>query len=284
MARFDRTILAGGEGKITLELRTKGYEGHVHKSARVTSNDPKNAQLTIAMKGKIWTPIQINPKQARLVGPLGEKIETVVHLRGHKKEPLTVKLVSVSIPDKVAVELKEIEKGRSYELRAKNKVETQGTYLGHVILTSNYPEKPEIRVRVSGNIKPHVEVRPKALSFGGVSERELQELKKKGRLLRRPVKVVLHKGNDLRIEKVELEESLFAVVTKERKPGRMVLLLVEPVLEKLKKGPNMDRLKIYTNQKDHEVLVVPISLKILQEQEDDDRDVDDPLSRLQPSR
>jgi len=105
VARFDRTIPPGGEGKITLEMRTKGYQGNMQKTARVMSNDPKNPQLTITMKGKIWAPIQINPRHVHLRGTVGDKVEQIVRVHGEKKEPLIIKLASVSIPDKVEVEL-----------------------------------------------------------------------------------------------------------------------------------------------------------------------------------
>jgi hypothetical protein len=257
-------------------VRTKGFQGNLHKTARVFTNDPKNAQVIIGLKGKVWAPISLNPKSARLTGNVGEKIETVVHLKGEKKEPLIVKLASVSIPDKVEVELKETEKGRSYELKVKNRVQTQGTYVGQVKLTTNYPEKSEIAIRISGNIRPPVEVRPKALSFGRMSEGRLQQLKKNGRSMKRSVTVLLNKGNNLKIKKVALEKSLFKAVTREVRPGRIVQLLIEPILEKLKKGPNADQLKIHTNQKNAELLVVPISFKILQADEDgDESEVDD---------
>ena len=263
MAQFDRAIPPGGEGKITLEIRTKGYQGKMHKTARVMSNDPKNPQLTITMQGKIWASIQINPRHVHLRGTVGEKVEQVVRVQGEKKEPLMVKLASVSIPDKLAVELRETEKGRGYEVKIQNKVMGEATYAGQVTLTTNYPEKPELVIRVSVNVRGPVEVRPKALNFGRMSEERLQQLKTNNRFLRRPVTVVLNKGNDLEVTKVELEKSLFKAVPKPVQRGRLVQIVVEPILEKLQKGLNEDRLKIYTNQKDREVLEVPVSMEIL---------------------
>jgi len=266
-----------------LEVRTKGLQGNLQKTARVFTNDPKNPQIIIGLKGKVWAPISLNPRYARLTGSVGDKIEGVVHVKGEKKEPLIVKLASVSIPDKVEVKLKETEKGRSYELKVKNKIQAQGTYIGQVKLTTNYQEKSEIVITISGNIRPPLEVRPKALSFGRMSESRAQQSKQSGRPMTRSITVLLNKGNDLKIQKVESDKSLFKVVTKEVKPGRMLQLSVEPILEKLKKGPNLDRLKIHTNQKHAELLVVPISLEISQaeeesaETEDDDEDMDEDL-------
>jgi hypothetical protein len=252
-------------------VRTKGFQGKLQKTARVFTNDPKNAQVIISLKGEVWAPISLNPPYARLTGSVGDKIEQVVHLRGEKKDPLILKLASVSIPDKVEVQLNETEKGRSYELKVKNKVPTQGTYIGQVKLTTNYQEKPEIVIRISGNIRPPLEVRPQALSFGRMSESRVEQLKKNGRSMTRSITVLLNKGNDLKIEKVESDKSLFKVVTKEVKPGQMVQLLVEPILAKLKTGPNADQLKIHTNQKQAQLLVVPISFEILRADQDSDR-------------
>ncbi|NVM21030.1 MAG: hypothetical protein HWN68_04550 [Desulfobacterales bacterium] len=263
MARFDRTIPPGGEGKITLEVRTKGYQGNFHKSARVLTNDPNNPQVIIAVKGKVWVPIRSNQRYANLKGILGEKIESVVHLRGEKQEPLIVKLDSVSIPEKVAVELKEIEKGRSYQLKVKNKVVKETTYGGQIRLTTSYPEKPEMVIRILGHIRAPLEVRPKALNFGRMPAERLRQLEKAGRSMSRPVMVLLNKGNDLKIVRVDSERSLFKVVTREIRRGRVVQLRVEPILEKLKKGVKTDRLKIHTNQKGRKVLEVPVRIEIL---------------------
>ena len=262
MARFDRTIPPGGEGNITLEMRTKGYQGKMHKTARVMTNDPKNPQMIIGMKGMIWTPIQLKPRYVHLKGTVGDEIEQVLHIRGEKKEPLTLKLASVSIPTKVAVELKEVDKGRSYQLKVKNKVAGAVTYGGELKLTTNYPEKPELVIRISGNVRAPIEARPKVLNFGRLSEERVQQATTKGRFMKRPVMVILNKGKDLKVNKVELEKALFNVAMKEMSRGRTVQLLVEPISEKLKKGQNVDTLKIYTNQKECEILEVPIRIEI----------------------
>ena len=101
------------------------------------------------------------------------------------------------------------------------------------------------------------------MSFGRISEERLQQLKTNNRFLKRLITVVLNKGNDLEIAKVELEGSLFSAVPNAVRQGRMVQILVEPILDKLQKGLNEDHLRIYTNQKDREVLEVALSLEIL---------------------
>jgi len=262
VAGFDRIIPPGTEGKITLEMRTERYQGTIHKRARLFTNDPEHPRVVIGMKGKVWTPVHIKPYRVYLKGILGEEVEKVVNLHGEKKEPLTVKIASVSIPDKVAVELLEIEKGRRYQLKVKNKITKEDVYRGQVKLTTNYPEKPELVIPILGSIRPPVEVRPKDVNFGRITEHQLLQLKKSGKPMRRSVIVLLNKGNDLKIKKVEREKSLFNVVTRQIQPGRAVQLVIEPVFEKLKTGTNTDHLRIYTNQKRQESFEIPVRFEV----------------------
>ena len=262
MARFDRTIPPGGEGNITLEIRTKGFQGEMHKTARVTSNDPKQPQVTISMKGKVWAPVYVNPRYVRLRGTEEEEVKGVVRLRGEKEEPFVANLASNSIPDKVEAQLRETEKGRTYELEVKNRIKAEARYSGNLKVTTNYPEKPEIVIQISGDIRGNLEVRPRAVNFGRITPEWLEQSKNHPRGRARAVTVILNKGDDLKIEKVELDKSLFKVSTNEIKPGQMIQILIEPVLEKLEKGANQDLLRICTNQKTGGTLEVPIRLDL----------------------
>ena len=262
MARFDRAIPPGGEGKITLEVRTKGQRGKFHKTGHVLSNDPNNPKVSIALKGTIWLPIDMKPRAALLNGIVGEPIETVVHLRAEKEDPLILQLDSVSIPEKVSAELREVEKGRRYELKLKNRVQEDGAFAGEVRIKTNYPEQPEVRVPIYGGIRAMVQITPKSLSFGRMTEERLESLKRTGGSMSRPVMVVLNRGDDLKIDKMGFEKSLFKVVTRPIQPGRRIQLLVEPILDKLTKGLNEDRLRIYTNQTERET-VVDIRFEVL---------------------
>ena len=250
-------------GNITLELRTKGYQGKIHKTARVFSNDPKSPQVSIGMKGIVWSPVYIQPRYVHLKGTEGDEIQTSIELKAQKKEPLIVKLASVSTPDKVEVTLEEEEKGRSYKLTVKEKGTVEGKYRGQVTLATNYPDKPQIVIPVVANIRGNLEVRPNAVTFGRMPYKRLETLKTSTKPMTRSVTVLLHKGKDLKIEKVEMDNALFSTSTRELQPGQATRINVQPVLEKLKQGTNQDRLRIYTNQKGREVLEVPVTFELL---------------------
>jgi hypothetical protein len=206
----------------------------------------------------------MTPRYGKLKGVLGDTIETLVTLRAEKEAPLEIALASVTISEKIAVELVEVEKGRSYQVKIKNKVDEQTNYNGQVKLSTNYPETPELSIRVTGNIRPVLEVRPKVVDLGKVSQERIHEFNKAVTPFRRSVTIILNKGNNLQIEKLESEKSLFTAAVKTLRAGMMVQILIEPNFKKLKKGKNEDRLRVYTNQKGREVLEIPLQFEIIQ--------------------
>jgi len=57
VASFDHTILPGGEGKITLKVNTKGYEGKIYKSALVNTNDREQNAVHLGIKAFVKVPV-----------------------------------------------------------------------------------------------------------------------------------------------------------------------------------------------------------------------------------
>jgi hypothetical protein len=214
------------------------------------------------MKGKVWSPIHVNPRVVRLRGVEGDNIEQVVHIKGEKKEPLSIEILSNSIPDKLDLELKKAGKDNSYELKVKNRVKKEKNYLGKIKLKTNYLEKPEILIQVVGYIRSKISVRPRVLIFKPLPEKQINSHEERKKLSR-PVVVFLNKGNNLKIEKVTMQSSLFKVNIREIQEGKRVELLIEPIFEKLKKGLNIDYLKIFIQIEKPKVVVVPIRIKVL---------------------
>ncbi len=61
MAQFDRAIPPGGEGKVTLKINLKGYQGNVKKTATVLSNDPQNQRASLVLQGNVKAQIDVQP-------------------------------------------------------------------------------------------------------------------------------------------------------------------------------------------------------------------------------
>ena len=263
MARFDRAIPPGGEGKITLQINTSGFGGSIHKTARVTTNDPKRPDLKIGLKGHVWTPVEVKPRRVYLKGIVGDPLEKLVHLRAQKQEPLVLQIEEISSPEKIAANLKELEKGRLFELRFTNQVRNKIRYREQVKLKTNYPEKPEITIGVMGLITPPVEVRPKVLNFGNIAgDGKSDNTERKQAVPRRSVVVISYRNKDLEIVGLQVERALFGITRTNQQAGRVTITLA-PFTDRLNKGMNRDTLKIRTRLEGYETLAVSLSVNVL---------------------
>jgi hypothetical protein len=262
VARFDRVIPPGGEGKISLKLHTRGYSGAIAKSARVFTNDPHRGEVLIGLKGTVWTPIEIHPPYVRLRGVQGEEIQETVRLLGKEEDPLNLTVKAVSIPDKVTVTVQVIRKGRAYDLIVKNIACQGGAYSGTITLATSAPEMKEVAIQVSGYIEGLLEVRPHVLDYGQTMRARLSQLEKAGISISRPVTVTLNRGDNLKVDNAALDKSLFKVTRVEARGQREVRLVLAPVLDRLQDGMNRDMLRIHTNQDGGKVVTVPIRMEI----------------------
>ena len=150
MAFFDRAIPPGGEGKITLSIRTKGYEGAHQWSAKVNTNDPRMKVLTLSIKAFVKALIYLSPRYVNLRGTEGQSITGVVEIRAGLDKPLTLEPGQFNLEDKVKYTIEEIEKGRRFKVHFTNIPGPSQTYRGFLKLKTNYPEKPEVTIWIKG--------------------------------------------------------------------------------------------------------------------------------------
>ncbi len=152
MAYFDKAIPPGGEGKITLQLKTSGYQGVVQKSARVYTNDPAKNIQKISLKATVRVPIYVSPKHVFLFGPNNERVSKAVQIRAELDRPLVLTPDAFTLDDKVTFSINEMEQGRRFEIVFTTIPGRSQTYQGILKIKTNYPEKPEITIGIRGRI------------------------------------------------------------------------------------------------------------------------------------
>lgn len=152
MAHFDRVIPPGGEGKITLKVNTKGYQGKIIKSARVYTNDPAKRMTVLSISAFIKVPIYLSSRYVYFYGMEGQKHVRVVDIIAKQNKPLELTLEQYTLGEKVSYELRELEKGKKFRVTFTNKNTSPGSYYGYLRLKTNYQEKPEITIRIRGRI------------------------------------------------------------------------------------------------------------------------------------
>lgn len=150
MAHFDRAIPPGGEGKITLKLNTRGYEGKVRKAARVYTNDPTKQTDTITIEAFVKTAIVVSPRSVFLQGKMTEMVTKSVDIKGDPAKALKIEPVDFSLNHRVKYSIEEISQGKHYRISFTNIPNASNHYQGTLRLKTNYPEKPELLIFVRG--------------------------------------------------------------------------------------------------------------------------------------
>ena len=146
MAQFDRTIPPGGEGKITLRVSTTGYQGKIHKSAKVYTNDPRQKTSSIIIKAFVKVPIYIKPRRVYLRGQDDRKISRTVLIKAKEQSALTLKESRFTLSKILTYRIEEVQPGKLFKIDFSNIPGVTGSYRGVLKLKTNYPEKPEITI------------------------------------------------------------------------------------------------------------------------------------------
>lgn len=153
MVHFDKAIPPGGEGKIEIKVRTKGYHGTIHKRVRVYTNDPANNIVKLSIKALVEVPIYVSPTRVNFYGTGGQVLTKFVEVRAELNKPLELTLGQFNLAEKVSYTVEEIEKGRKFQIRFTNIPGPVQLYHGFLKLKTNYPEKPEITISITGRFR-----------------------------------------------------------------------------------------------------------------------------------
>lgn len=150
MASYDRSILPGGEGKITLRINTAGFEGRIRKAARVYTNDPKFPRETLVLDALVKTPIMLSQRFVFFQGTTQEIITRSIDIKGELDKPLKLEPVDYTLDKKVKFNIEEVTKGKHYRVTFTSIPNVGNYYQGLLKLRTSYPEKPELVIHVRG--------------------------------------------------------------------------------------------------------------------------------------
>jgi hypothetical protein len=151
VAHFDRAVSPGGEGKITLTVNLKGYQGQVWKTATVVSNDPQNPSLTLSLHGRIRPAIEVLPSSSLIFhGTAEENNGKVIDLKTTSR-PFQILRVTNTLEGKITYQLETIVKNRHYRLKILNRQKT-GKFTGMLKFFTSHPKHPEIGIPVYLNL------------------------------------------------------------------------------------------------------------------------------------
>ena len=127
--------------------------GTIQKKAKVYSNDPKNSQVTLTVKAFIKVPIHVSPKSLYINGYEGQVIRRYVNITAKEEKPLHLEPIHFNLKEKITYRIEEIESGKIFKVYFQNKPGYAESYKGELKLKTNYPEKPEITLKIRAKFR-----------------------------------------------------------------------------------------------------------------------------------
>lgn len=225
---FDSTIPPGGEGKITLKLNLKGYQGDVKKTATVTSNDPQNGKLILVMQGRVKSLIDVRPgTNITFRGLADQQRETVLEIVATPPNKFQIQKTETNLEGKISHQVETVQAGTQYKLKVSN-LAKQGNYNGFVKVYTDLPQKPDIVVRVSGFIEGEISVKPQTLAVGKLAAQQPLRVGK--------VMVTNNHGKPFKITKLTYDEKLIKVTQAALPNGEGYSLDVNANIEQIAPG------------------------------------------------
>ena len=153
MSRFDRVIPPGGEGKVTLNVDLKGFQGKVWKDATIISNDLRQPSFQIMLQGKVRPHIELRPGSFVQFSPAVQSVEEKTVDLVATGQDFKVLKIENSLKEKISVQLETIIPGKHYRLKIVN-LQREGSYAGLIKCSTDHPKKPEVQIRISAHFPP----------------------------------------------------------------------------------------------------------------------------------
>jgi len=171
VAKFDKVILPGQEGKIQLVVEGAKVHGEFNKAASVETNDPDHPHLTISIGGTEIPYVNVAPEgTVYLHGRYGEAIEKDVTVSSNEKDlDFKVTGVTSNIDDKITYKVEGGTKPGEYTLKVfKNpKLPTLSTY-GSMVVHTNSKKSPDTTLQVHVMTKGSITLSPQMINYGQV--------------------------------------------------------------------------------------------------------------------
>jgi hypothetical protein len=157
-----KSPLAPGEGD-TFTLTYNTYKlGRARTRVTVRSNDPANQNVMIQVRGEVKPLYRKTPQRASFGSVEQDTLrELTMNLTNNHTDPLELKLRESSVNGPYDVALREITRGREYELKITTRPPLSlGQNKADVVLETGFEPVPTIEIPVRAYVSPKIIVSP----------------------------------------------------------------------------------------------------------------------------
>ena len=172
--QHDEVIEPGSKGWVEATLDTSNLSGPIAKSVTVLTNDSANPKLNLVIKANVKVRITAQPNYARFMSVFGQG-EQHITIAVSSKEMRNFRIEDVRSPYKflrAEYQREPSDEGGSSDtwlidltLAARPPV---GPLADFVIVRTNHPVMPELKIPISGFVRPVLAVSPRIANFGKV--------------------------------------------------------------------------------------------------------------------
>jgi hypothetical protein len=178
---FTRSIPPGQMGKVTLLVRTSGYNGPISKDATVTTNDPQTPKFVLSMNMVVDSAEKLAGRRQGpfIVGPSDEISKRIPHgttataaisITSDGPRPFRIKRVETN-GKFFTVDLQPLQSDKGYVLKVVSDAALSvGVHSQTVELETDDPQYPKIHVKLNAEIVPPVNVTPLVLTFDNLPQ------------------------------------------------------------------------------------------------------------------
>jgi len=179
VASFDKKIAPGARGKVHAELDTIDFQGPIAKTITVLSNDPTNPRLTLTIKAKIEPHIAVTPGYARYIyvqtldpGTVSQSLWAIDYADFQVLEVSSpYKFITATFHEAKGEELKSEGTGRQWRIDMTILPDAAvGPLREFLVVKTNHPKQPELRIPISGFVRPLMHLTPQVADFGKVEK------------------------------------------------------------------------------------------------------------------
>jgi hypothetical protein len=184
LKKGQKHVLKPGETySVDVEWETRMNVDAYRKSASIYTNDPRKPELAFVVKGQVKPPLLMIPADgvidARTVSNSAPRQVGAI-IGSPDREELKITSVTVSRPDLLEAEVRrlgdddikksEVKIGYEIEITIKPTPKL-GTFTEEVVLRTDHPDRPEVRLTVMGKVIGPISVTPAVVQIKDVASR-----------------------------------------------------------------------------------------------------------------
>jgi Protein of unknown function (DUF1573) len=178
VASYARIVKPGRVGLVKLVVSTDDFATPIAKGATVFTSDPANPRIQLVVKANVKAVVQVKPGYARFIVVQGEKYETSEQvLEAPDQADFRVTRVTSPYPFLKAeiappaapAEGEDSKPGKWKVVLSLRPDAPIGPMADFVVATTNHPKLKQVKIPVSGFVRPPVAVMPTVYDFGSRS-------------------------------------------------------------------------------------------------------------------